>query len=950
MTQVFTTFLVTSIIGSAMGAILMLLRNVTKKHFSAAWHYYMWLGVLVVMMLPVKINLPEMKPLEKTVENTITTEMVETNEVISNEAIVDTNKENTNNTQAIQHDFQSAENEVINKTENGREDNLLPEVKSEQKEKAITKTTESVPIGKEIADFLTGNLWLISYVWFFGMIMFFVLKAGNYILFIHKVKKNATEISCTRIMAYTTRKITVKECEEVTTPLVTGILKPILLLPKAELSTEQLDNILNHEMTHLNRHDILYKWFVSLVKCVHWFNPYVYFIGKQINIDCEISCDMAATKHLDKTGEKKYVDTILTLLSNQNLRTMPFTTQMAGDKKILKIRFERLKEKKIISKKMRAVSVVLASILCIATLVISGFLGTKVQIKHDLIERETIKTQVVNTPQTILLTKDKVTYDEIIRKYREAISEEWGPATLSSAGINEKIRYHFMSKPTFNIDASDPLETLGYIITDINSDGVDELIIGEMRGRIYEMYTLKDGSAQKIISSVFSDDWYMIKDADRYIFVQEDMIGRQIINVYYYTLENTRLNPIQAVMLSNPGGAEPWVMDTDDQDISYEEAQGIIDDYRELYSAPDFTPFGTVTDEEIVAKFYEAYDFWNMWVYGQVYRAYDSDIDYAYNLWRESITEDSPIQTAAELENEIRKHFATKLSETFIMQLSPEDKNGKLYVTCHDVGGSSTEIENIKIEKLNNRKYLMTFDKRTFYLASDDNVTSYALYCVLENGNWVFENTGETEFFYSHYVESAYDDGKFAPYNDVLKKYYSALWLDWNYDRLQEEDLSILASSGAASVQVGYCFMDVNGDNQAELLIGEVSRDKDFWSKIIYDMYTVKDGKPYRMFKSTPRDYYLLFEEDGEYKIANEVHLTNACTCYSYYKVGKSELLFEKAVIADLEASEENPWFMAFDDDHDTKNDTPIDEATALSIVEGAWLRYIAPEFVAFEY
>ena len=57
--EVFKALLLTSVIGTVLVAVLMLLRPVTKKFFSAGWHYYMWLAVLLVMVLPVKFDLPE---------------------------------------------------------------------------------------------------------------------------------------------------------------------------------------------------------------------------------------------------------------------------------------------------------------------------------------------------------------------------------------------------------------------------------------------------------------------------------------------------------------------------------------------------------------------------------------------------------------------------------------------------------------------------------------------------------------------------------------------------------------------------------------------------------------------------------------------------------------------------------------------------------------------------
>ena len=173
-------------------------------------------------------------------------------------------------------------------------------------------------------------------------------------------------------MAYTNRKIKTRVSDTICSPLMLGIIRPTLLLPKTDITPEQLHNILAHEMTHLKRNDILYKWFVSIVKCVHWFNPGIYFISKQINIDCEISCDLAVGKEMDEQQEKCYVETILALLTHNNSKAIPLTTGITGNKKTLKKRFTMIKDKIRMSKKATIISIVVATVLLISAIVISG--------------------------------------------------------------------------------------------------------------------------------------------------------------------------------------------------------------------------------------------------------------------------------------------------------------------------------------------------------------------------------------------------------------------------------------------------------------------------------------------------------------------------------------------------------------------------------------------------
>ncbi len=78
--------------------------------------------------------------------------------------------------------------------------------------------------------------------------------------------------------------------------MLAGIIRPILVIPSLEANTDNLQYIFRYALTYYRRGDILYKWLVQITKCVHWFNPLVYMIGKRIDQSCELSCDEAIIK------------------------------------------------------------------------------------------------------------------------------------------------------------------------------------------------------------------------------------------------------------------------------------------------------------------------------------------------------------------------------------------------------------------------------------------------------------------------------------------------------------------------------------------------------------------------------------------------------------------------------------------------------------------------------
>ena len=78
---------------------------------------------------------------------------------------------------------------------------------------------------------------------------------------------------------------------------------------------------------------------------------------------------------MDKEAEKNYIETILSLLSYKNSKTVPLTTGMAGNKKTLKKRFLMIKDKIKVNKKVTIISVISAIIILIAALFTSGLLN-----------------------------------------------------------------------------------------------------------------------------------------------------------------------------------------------------------------------------------------------------------------------------------------------------------------------------------------------------------------------------------------------------------------------------------------------------------------------------------------------------------------------------------------------------------------------------------------------
>lgn len=329
--ELFKAILITSLAGSALAVVIRLLRPITKKLFGYSWHYYIWLCVLFVMLMPVRFNV-----------NTTSAPNIATQTVQTQQETVSEQPETTEN---------------------------IVQTAPTQKPQLLQKATL-------IWDRIIYNrMNILAYVWLIGAIALMLLNVVRYVRLNIKIRKNGEVISCPETREYTDRKINVRVWENVASPFMTGVFRPMLILPKTELSEEQLHNILRHEMTHFKRHDILYKWFAELVKCVHWFNPTSWYVSKQIASECEISCDMSVTKNMSGSEEMSYISTILSLLPTGKSKQLPLTTQMASSKKFLKRRFVMIKNKKTTSRFMSVLSAVIAVVMLSTTVFASGLLS-----------------------------------------------------------------------------------------------------------------------------------------------------------------------------------------------------------------------------------------------------------------------------------------------------------------------------------------------------------------------------------------------------------------------------------------------------------------------------------------------------------------------------------------------------------------------------------------------
>ena len=145
------------------------------------------------------------------------------------------------------------------------------------------------------------------------------------------------------------------------TPMMIGVFRPAIVLPCHEYSNGQLRVILLHELTHMRRRDVLVKWMSVLATVIHWFNPLVWIVQREINRACEFACDEAVIRSLDADGKQNYGETLLYVAADAKTSRAVLSVTMCEEKKALKERLGAIMK----SKKHTRLIIIISAILIV---------------------------------------------------------------------------------------------------------------------------------------------------------------------------------------------------------------------------------------------------------------------------------------------------------------------------------------------------------------------------------------------------------------------------------------------------------------------------------------------------------------------------------------------------------------------------------------------------------
>lgn len=397
MNELFKIILSLSLSGTILILLLLLLCPLYKNRLSKRWQYYIWLLVIVRLLLPLTPKTSIVGNLFKQAEERIEQNTPNSTHLSSADSSVSLRTERISSTELGDIDS-SGTVDIDSDT-----DIYAPPAENTVNDKLRIGMSENILLS-------FGILWLGTAV------LLLVRKITIYQSFVKYVNAASTPVDDMILLErfgqildenHVHGTIDLRVNGIVASPLLIGFAHAIIVLPTTDLSEEDFYYTVLHELTHYKRKDMFYKWLVQLTVCLHWFNPFVYWMERNINRLCELSCDERVIAPFSEYSRKLYGDTLIHAISTGgSYKDTLASVTLNESKELLKGRLDAIMKYKKIPKIIQTAAIFITGVLIGGAVVLGAYAAPNA------------KSSSENTPSSdnnkVLLTDETSQYNTIL--------------------------------------------------------------------------------------------------------------------------------------------------------------------------------------------------------------------------------------------------------------------------------------------------------------------------------------------------------------------------------------------------------------------------------------------------------------------------------------------------------------------------------------------------------
>lgn len=366
MSPVFYDILEINIVVSILILLLCVTGRGLRRRYGAGWRKAIWLILAVRLLIPYhySISLPEPRLFNMPVLSGNVTDLFGQNESYRKADENDSPADNAENedisAQQPENPINVMQNVPAQDTENyggmiaaGNENSGMEFKETKSLTDGQTPDTSHQDDGDIRSYSRTAGLTLgelLSWIWFGGFLFSLMALIVRYLFFSIRCRRSFLPVKDVELRRriYSLQKkylgnqrLPVRISREITSPMLTGLLNPVLLLPGKKEYGEELDYIICHELCHYKKKDLWAKMIFGLVQTVHWFNPLIYLMTGLFNYDMELACDDAVLNgQKEQKDWEAYAKLILSYAAGES--ASGFTTGFRGGKGQLKGRIDNM--------------------------------------------------------------------------------------------------------------------------------------------------------------------------------------------------------------------------------------------------------------------------------------------------------------------------------------------------------------------------------------------------------------------------------------------------------------------------------------------------------------------------------------------------------------------------------------------------------------------------------
>ncbi len=175
--------------------------------------------------------------------------------------------------------------------------------------------TMITPTSLPQVDTVNINLPIVA-IWGLGAVFFLVLHVWRQGKFVRHVKNNSqpAALCIQEIMGKAAEVLDLREVPDVRIsadnigPLVTGVIKPVIILPHHfahNYNHQQQLLALTHELAHVKRRDLWAAFVMLIFRTINWPNPLVHYSAAKFRTDQEAACDAYVLKMMGGSQQVK---------------------------------------------------------------------------------------------------------------------------------------------------------------------------------------------------------------------------------------------------------------------------------------------------------------------------------------------------------------------------------------------------------------------------------------------------------------------------------------------------------------------------------------------------------------------------------------------------------------------------------------------------------------------